>query len=266
MDKLEAKVHKLKRILAGMKGVLIAYSGGADSTFLLKMALDTLGERVVAVTEKAPIFPSSEIKAAQEIAHQLGVKHLLLEAEVLGDPYFSSNPPERCYICKRMLFSRLKELAEEYGFEVADGSNYDDLGEYRPGLRALRELGVRSPLVEAGLTKEEIRFLSKEMGLPTWDKPAQACLATRFPYGEQLTPEKLERVEKAESFLHSLGFHQLRVRSHDVLARIEVSKGEMARLLELATLVIAKFEELGYTYITLDLEGYRSGSMDEILV
>lgn len=265
MDELEAKLRKLKSILAGMGGVLLAYSGGADSTFLLKVVLDALGENVLAVTAKAPIFPSSELATAEKMAHRLRAKHLLLETGVMDDPRFSSNPPDRCYICKQALFCRLRELARDYGFEVADGSNHGDLGEHRPGLQALRELGVRSPLAEAGLSKAEVRLLSRQMGLPTWDKPAQTCLATRFPYGEELTPEKLKRVEEAEEFLRSLGFRQLRVRSHSALVRIEVPGEDMARLLELASRVIARFKELDYTYITLDLEGYRSGSMDELL-
>ena len=266
MDELEAKLGQLKDILAGMEGVLVAYSGGADSTFLLKVALGALGDNVLAVTAKAPIFPASELATAEEMAHRLGAQHLFVEIGLLEDPRFASNPPDRCYLCKRALFSRLKELAEDRGFEVADGSNSDDLGEHRPGLRALQELGVRSPLAEAGLTKAEIRLISKGMGLPTWDKPPQTCLATRFPYGECLTLEKLRRVEEAEGFLHSLGLRQLRVRSHGPLARIEVPREDMAHLLsETPSRIVDKLKELGYTYVTLDLEGYRSGSMDEVL-
>lgn len=260
------KLDLLKRILGEMESVLVAYSGGVDSTFLLKVALDVLGERVLAVTAKSPIHPASESDAAGELARRLGARHLFVQSHPLADPEFTHNPPERCYLCKRALFSRLKALAEEHGLRaVVEGSNYDDLSEHRPGLKALREVGVRSPLAEAGFTKAEIRSLSKRIGLPTWDKPAQACLATRFPYGEELTLEKLKRVEEAEESLHSLGFRQLRVRNHGSLARVEVSKGEMARLLESAACVVARLKELGYTYVTLDLEGYRSGSMDEIL-
>ena len=266
MDARSRKLGLLKRILADMEGVLIACSGGVDSTFLLRVALEVLGENVLAVTAKSPIHPASESAAAGELARRLGARHLFVETDELDDPEFARNPPERCYLCKRSLFARLKELAEEHGLtEVLEGSNYDDLGEHRPGLRALRELGVRSPLAEAGLTKAEIRALSRQMGLPTWDKPAQACLATRFPYGELLTPEKLRRVEEAEEFLRSLGLGQLRVRTHDLLARIEVSQNEMPRLLHEAGRVVEELKKLGYTYFTLDLEGYRTGSMDEPL-
>lgn len=265
MNELEGKLCKIKDILAGIGSVLIAYSGGADSTFLLKVALDVLGENVLAATTRAPIFPSSELTAAAEMAHRLGARHLFVETGVLDDPSFSCNPTE-CYICKRALFSRLRELASKHGLnEVIQGSNLDDLGEYRPGLRAVWELGVRSPLAEARFTKAEIRSLSREMGLPTWNKPAQICLATRFPYGERLTREKLKRVEEAEGFLHSLDLGQVRVRDHGVLTRIEVPGEDMARLLELAPRVVDRLKESDYAYITLDLEGYRTGSMDELL-
>ena len=267
MDARLRKLGLLKRILAEMEGVLVAYSGGVDSTFLLLVALEVLGENVLAVTAKSPIHPASESAAARELARRLRAKHLFVETGELDDPDFASNPPERCYLCKQRLLSKLKELADEHGLkQVVEGSNYDDLGKHRPGLRAVRELGVRSPLAEARLTKKEIRALSRQMGLPTWNKPAQACLATRFPYGEQLTLEKLRRVEVAEEFLRSLGLGQLRVRDHGVLARIEAAQKEMPRLLgKMAPQVVDKFKALGYTYITLDLEGYRTGSMDEPL-
>lgn len=267
MNKAEVKLRMLKGMITEMDSVLIAYSGGADSTLLLKMALDILKGNVLAVTARAPIFPSSELTAAEEMAHQLGARHLFVETGVLDDPRFSSNPPDRCYICKRGLFLRLKELTREHGLrEVIEGSNQDDLGKYRPGLRAAQEIGVRSPLAEVGLSKAEVRLISQEMGLPIWNKPAQACLVTRFPYGEHLTREKLKRVERAEAFLRSLGLGQLRVRNHGALARIEVPKGDMTRLVSERSLeIVDKLKELDYTYVTLDLEGYRTGSMDEML-
>jgi uncharacterized protein len=231
------------------------------------VALDVLRDRVLAVTDRSALHPADDLAAAEETAHRLGARHLFIESHQLANPDFARNPPERCYLCKRELLSNLKGLAQEHGLnQVVEGSNYNDLDRYRPGLKAVRELGVRSPLAETRLTKKEIRTLSRQMGLPTWNKPAQACLATRFPYGEQLTPERLRRVEKAERFLRSLGLGQLRVRDHDGLARIEVAHEEMSYLLgEMASQVIDEFRALGYTYITLDLEGHRSGSMDEIL-
>lgn len=267
MNKAEVKLGMLKGMIAEMDSVLIAYSGGTDSTLLLKVALDILRGNVLAVTARAPIFPLLELTAAEEMAHQLGARHLFVETGVLDDACFSSNPPDRCYICKRGLFLRLKELTREYGLtEIVEGSNQDDLGKNRPGFRAAQEIAVRSPLAEVGLSKAEVRLIAQEMGLPIWNKPAQACLVTRFPYGERLTPEKLKRVERAEAFLRSLGLRQLRVRSHGALARIEVPKGDMARLLSERFLeIVDKLKGLDYTYITLDLEGYRTGSMDEML-
>jgi uncharacterized protein len=264
---IEVKLRMLKGIVVEMGSVLIAYSGGIDSALLLKVALDTLRDNVLAVTARSPIFPSSELTAAEEMAHQLGARHVFVETGVLDNPHFFSNPPDRCYICKRTLFSKLRELSKEYGLrEIVEGSNQDDLGKYRPGLRAAQETAVRSPLAEAGLSKAEVRLISEEMALPIWNKPAQTCLATRFPYGEHLTLEKLKRVERSEAFLHSLGLGQLRVRSHGALARIEVTERDKDYLLsKRCREIIAKLKGLGYTYVTLDLEGYRTGSMDEIL-
>jgi len=260
------KLQQLQRILGHLGSILIAYSGGTDSTFLLKVCQDTLREKVLAVTAKSPTYPSSELAKAIEITKSLSVRHCMIETHELEDPQFAANPPNRCYYCKLELFRQLKQIAREKGIgNVVDGSNYDDLNDYRPGMRAAAELEVRHPLQEAQLTKDEIRVLSKEMGLPTWNKPPLACLASRFPYGIPITRESLITVEEGEAFLHSLGIGQLRLRHHDKTARIEVEPQDMRLLLKEQNRhrIIARFKELGYLYITLDLTGYRSGSLNE---
>lgn len=265
---LDSKLAHLKTILKDMGSVLVAFSGGVDSSFLLKVAIDVLGSRVAAVTASSEIRPEREGEEAQRLAEEWGVEHIIIETEELFDEEFAQNPPDRCYICKKKVFSELLELAEicELTY-VVDGSNADDAGDYRPGMRASEELGVRSPLKEAGLTKADIRALSKEMGLPTWDKPASPCFATRFPYGTSLTEAELTRLKKAEALLEELGIRELRVRVHGDLARIEVARDIMTMLIdkEVAEEISRRFREFGFQYTTLDILGFRSGSMNETL-
>jgi uncharacterized protein len=262
------KLSELRRILTDLKSVLVAYSGGVDSTFLLKIAADVLGEKVLAVTEFSPVEPPDDSQQAQSFTTSLGVEHLMINTQPLDDPRFVENPPDRCYWCKSRLFDRLTELAHERGLAcVVDGSIIDDLDDYRPGTKAVAEHNVRSPLKEAGLTKDEIRRLSKEMNLPTWDKPASPCLASRFPYGMRITAEGLTRVSRAEQFLSSLGIRELRVRDHGAVARIEVLPDDKRIFFDesQARKITDYFKTLGYTYVCLDLLGYRTGSMNETL-
>lgn len=265
----QEKLSRLKEILKSMGRVLVAFSGGVDSTLLLKVASDTLGwEGVVAVTALSPLFPEREVAGAKEVAERLGVRHVLTESNELEIEGFSQNPPDRCYLCKRELFEKLAALAKKEGMNaVIEGSTLDDTRDHRPGRRAVRELGIRSPLQEAGFTKADVREVSKALGLSTWDKPSFACLASRFPYGEEITPDALGRVDRAEEFLFSLGFRQVRVRNYQTLARIEVYPEEMGRFMEdsLREKVVHRLKELGYRYVTLDLQGFRSGSMNEVL-
>jgi uncharacterized protein len=261
----EAKVERFKNILEEMKTVLVAYSGGVDSTFLATVAHEVLCSKMVAVFVSGPIFPEEEQVEAEITARKAGFPYRTIELDILQAPGFSANPPDRCYHCRIALFGRLKQIAFEEGLDwVIDGTNYDDLTDYRPGRRAAEESGVRSPLIEAELTKEEVRHLSREKGLPTWNKPASPCLASRIPYGTPVTLETLQLISEGEKFLHSLGLGQLRLRHHGDIARIEVDEKEIGILLkdEIRRKTVEHMKSLGYKYVTLDLTGYRTGSLN----
>lgn len=265
-NNIKEKFESLKEILKSLQSVLIAFSGGVDSTFLAKTAFDVLGNRAIAVTVISEIHPKWEIDEAIEIAKKIGIEHKIIESSISDVPEFAENPVERCYYCKRTIFAKLKDMAEELNIKyVIDGSNFDDTGDFRPGMRALEEMKIRSPLKEAGLSKSEIRELSKRIGLPTWDKPSFACLASRIPYGEEINYAKLKAIAGAEAFIMGLGIRQFRVRHHDLIARIEVVEKDMKTILDNKEQIVKKLKELGYTYVTLDLYGYRTGSMNEVL-
>lgn len=268
MDELHEKKQRLEEYLKGLGSVAVAFSSGVDSTFLLQVAHNVLGDKAIAVTARSCSFPVRELNEAKAFCEAQGIEHIIVESEELSIDGFSQNPKNRCYLCKRELFTKIKNIANERGISfVAEGSNTDDNGDYRPGLIAVAELEVRSPLREAELSKAEIRQLSKEMGLPTWDKQSFACLSSRFVYGETITEEKLSMVDKAEQRLLDLGFHQVRVRIHGNIARIEIDRSEFEKIIQpdIAENLNSYLRELGFLYVTLDLGGYQMGSMNKTL-
>ena len=263
---MEAKRRELEALMKDMGGVLVAFSGGVDSSVLLAAAHKALGDSAVAATGTSALVPAHDLEFARAISSRLGARWITLESGELDDQHFRDNPSNRCYFCKKSLFTRFLARASEEGLPfVIEGSNTDDLTEIRPGMAALRELGIRSPFLEVGIGKEMIRRLAKHYGLPNWDKPSSACLASRIPYGELITPERLQRIDHSEAALRGMGFRQLRVRDHGTIARVEIAPDEMGRLLEhgLREAVVAACKSAGYTYVTIDLQGYRTGAMHE---
>lgn len=266
MTTADPKEQALRDLIAGVDSVVVAFSGGVDSAYLAWVAHDVLGDRALAVTADSASYPERHRALARSVAAQFALPHLIIKTDELERPEYRANPVNRCYYCKHELYTHLTALARDRGFAiVVDGNNADDRGDYRPGRQAAREFGVRSPLDEVGLTKDEIRALSRQAGLPTWDEPASACLSSRIPYHSEVTDEKLRTIERAETILHELGFRVCRVRHHDQVARIELGADEMARALapETRDAIVRAFKEIGYQFVTLDLQGYRLGSLNE---
>ena len=264
MDNLETKFLKLKQVISVYKSAAVAFSGGVDSSFLARVTFDLLGEKALAVTISSPMMPESEITAAKKIAAFIGIRHIIINDNII-DEAVTQNPVDRCYYCKKIEFSIIKKIAFDYGVSaVFDGSNIDDNSDYRPGIKALSELSVISPLRDAALTKLEIRKLSEELNLETYNKPAYACLASRIPYGKEITIEKLKTIENAEEYLKIFGLRQVRVRHHDNICRIEIAPEERHKLFntELLDTISKKLKSLGFTYICMELEGYKTGSLN----
>lgn len=263
---INEKYDRLIQYLKGLESAVVAFSGGVDSTFLIKAAKEALGDRVMALTIVSPYIPKWEIEEAKELIKDIGIRHSFVEVPVIED--IKDNPSDRCYLCKRAIFTIIKKFAADNGFNyVLDGTNFDDTKDYRPGLKALSELEIKSPLLQCEITKAEIRCFSKELGLNTWDKPAYACLLSRIPYGTRLTEEEFRKIEKSEKYMMDRGFKSVRVRSHGEIARIEVPFSEREKLfnLELMDVIVKELKSFGFKYVSMDMEGYRTGSLNEVL-
>jgi len=262
----DEKYERLKQILGELGSVVVAFSGGTDSTLVLKVAHDVLGDGALAMTAVSASLAGADREEARALAESIGARHILFESGELASPEYQANTPNRCFFCKQATYGRMAEYAREHGARaIVDGTNADDRSDFRPGRKAAREYGVRSPLLESGFTKEEVRILARALGLPNWDKPAAACLSSRIPYGTPVSIAALSQIERAEAYLHGLGLQQVRVRHHDLVARIEAEPGDFPRLLEAREQVVASLKACGYAYVAMDLAGFRSGSLNETI-